>query len=447
MPGMNVAVLGSDGRSHVLAEALDASSGVERVFGLKGTPGIDLLGKGETVGISPTDFDGVRGFMRQENIGLAVVSPEGPLVKGVADVLRASDVLTIGPSKDAARYEGSKIRFQEFCEQNRLPIVEALGIARSPEAARAFVKNHEYSTYVIKGDGLGAGKATGVPESQKKAEEFNEQLLAGDFSNAAADGIVYQRRINVTRPEVSSYALIDKSGNVLPMGFAQDHKRVGEGDTGLNGGGSGAYSDVPKTIFNRLQQERAYEIQRDFVESTLREEVPYEGFSFDGLMLENDTSEGVRLLEKNVRFGDPEAQVIIPRYVRAGVDFLDVFVAAAEDKLDTISLPQQLGEQAVTIALMSEGYPTNNTVTGYEIFGLDQEFDDDISIYHGGTKVDNEGRFFTSGGRVLYVTAFAPTIREAREKALANIGPDNHGIYFEEMQYRSDTAHQAIDAA
>ncbi len=442
MAGMEVAVIGSGGREHVLAEALGESEIVDTVYCLNGNPGVDMLEKGVSVPICSGDIEGIVQFARQEQLDMVVVGPEAPLIAGLADALRANNIQTIGPSKKAAQLEGSKIFFQEFCERNDLPVVPALGIARAPhvaEEARAFVEKYDPSQYVAKADGEAGGKGAGVFDTREEYRAFVDMLLDGGFSDAAARGIVFQEKKPTEDPEVSDYSFWDRNGNFIELPAAQDHKRVGEGDTGLNGGGSGAYSPVPESLWTPARQKAKTENLETFSEASKREGLNYEGFLFEGWM-------GDWKLEDNVRFGDPEAQVVIPRLTRSGLDFAELMMAGAEGRLDQFVLPQLFGEHAMSFCLMAENYP-ETPVTGDEIMGLDREFGDDIRIYHGGTILGDDGKLYTKGGRVLYVTAFGANLVEARNKALGVIGQEDGGIYFRGMQFRRDIGERALRVA
>ncbi len=439
MSGMEVAVIGGGGREHVMSEAFAASEGVKTVYCLPGNPGVDMLGKGTSVPIDATDIDGIVAFARQENLGLVAVGPEAPLIAGLADALRESGIKTIGPSKKAAQLEGSKIFFQEFCERNGLPVQEALAIARNPEDARAFVEANDPLDYVIKADGEAGGKGVGLPKDQNAAREFTEMLLEGGYNNSAARGIVFQKRIPMEVSEVSDYSFFDRKGNFVELPAAQDHKRVGEGDTGLNTGGTGAYSPVPESLYTLDDRKANRDELKRFADASLREGLNYEGFWFRGKM-------GGRDLEGGVRFGDPEAEAVIPRLTRSGLDFAEFMMAGAEARLDSFTMPQLLGEHALTICLMAERYP-GKPAGPDEIFGLDQEYGDDILIHHGGTMLGDDGKFYTNGGRNLYVTAFGSDLLSARNKALGIIGQENGGIYFRGMHFRRDIGQRALDAA
>ncbi len=440
---MEVSVIGSGGREHVLADVLGASDNVSAVHALPGNPGIDMLPKGVSVpNVGVMDFDNIVRYHQEKGIKLAVVGPESPLIGGLADVLRANGILTVGPSRKASQFEGSKIFTNDFNSRHDIPQPKGM-VARNPRSMISRLKQLDANGWVIKADGEAGGKGVGVPDSFEEALEFVNRMVNGDLKKAAATGALWQRRFPLSDPEVSDYWAIDKSGNKLNLGAAQDHKRVGEGDTGKNGGGSGAYSDVPYELYSESHREQSeYDTQR-FIEGAIEDGVDYQGFLFRGLMIHNDIP---NVLEYNIRFGDPEAQVILPRWQRAGVDFHELFMAMAEGKLDQITLPKLTGSAALTICLMAEGYP-GSSPKGDEILGLDKHYDDNVMIYHGGTRRGDDGKLYTNGGRILYVTAFGEDLVDAQGRALWAIGEENNGVHFRGMHFRPDIGARALNAA
>lgn len=439
MAGMEVAVIGSGGREHVLADMIGTSENVDRVYALPGNPGIDALPKGESVpSISAMDIDGIVRHAKEKEVGLVVVGPESPLIAGLGDVLRANGILTVGPSKKAAQFEGSKIFSHYFNERHGIPQPDGDPVT-DPKKAIVYVEEHEPGTYVVKGDGEGGGKAVLVTKDKDEAREFVQELLDGGFGGSGSLGILFQECLPIEAPEVSQYWAIDKNGNKLNLGAAQDHKRVGEGDTGLNGGGSGAYSDVPLSLYSADHRRQSETHTQTFIEGAIEDGVNYEGFLFEGLMIANNVP---NRLEYNIRFGDPEAQVVLPRWQRAGLDFHELFMAMAEGRLDQVALPRLTGSAALTICLMAPDYP-NGSSKGEEIIGLEEDYGDDVMIYHGGTMRGDDGKLYTNGGRIAYVGAHGDDLLDAKTKALTVI----ENIHFKGMKIRTDIGDRALRAS
>lgn len=452
MRGAEVAIVGNGGREATLAHVLDKSPEVKTVYGLNGNPYFDSLEKGFSVGVKPNDTEGILAFARQENLDMIIFGPEAPLIAGAADVLRAEGVRVLGPSQEAARLEGSKIFAQEFNERHGISCPKSLKIARSEYEALAFIDGTDPSKYVIKADGEAGGKGVGVFDTQEEMYQFARHLFGGAFSNAAKNGVVFQER--ATGPEVSSFWLFDKNGNRVNLGYSQDHKRQLNGDKGPNTGGMGAYSPVPESIFGKEQMIQDQIIADQVAAGCFREGMPYEGFLYNGLMITEErvalgsiTHKVAKVIEYNVRFGDPEAEVCLPLLQRAGVDMYEVLDAAVDGKLDEIKLPSQLGEVAVTICLADGGYP-ESTTPGTKIHGLDNKYENAI-VFHAGVKKEDDGSFSTAGGRLVYASGFGENYDEAYANAEAVFAdePDGSGVYVEGAQRRSDIAHQARTAA
>lgn len=450
MRGAEVAIVGNGGREATLAHVLNESPQVKHVYGLNGNPYFDSLEKGFSVGVKPNDTEGILAFARQENLDMVIFGPEAPLIAGAADALRAEGVRVLGPSQKAARLEGGKIFAQEFNARHNISSPTALAIARTEYEALSFVDATDPLRYVIKADGEAGGKGVGVFDTQKEMFRFTRELFGGAFNNAAKDGVVFQAR--ETGPEVSSFWLIDKNGNRVNLGYSQDHKRQLVGDKGKNTGGMGAYSPVPENIFDHKLKTQDQIIADQVIGGCYEENMPYEGFLYNGLMITEERMglsaiiKIAKVIEYNIRFGDPEAEVCLPLLQRAGVDMYEVLDAAVDGKLDQIELPSQLGEVAVTICLADGGYP-DSTTPGTEIHGLDNEYENAIVFHAGVAKEDN--KYYTAGGRVVYATGFGKDHDDAYENAESAIGdaPNGNGVYFDGMQWRNDIAGQARTAA
>lgn len=442
-----VGVVGGGAREHVLADTIAQHNDVQTVYGFPGNPAFDdMVPGGESVGIPVSDHDGIVSFARQEGVGFMVIGPETPLIAGLADHLRVEGIKTMGPSADGARFEGSKIFTHNFNRDNN--ILQPRGIVkRGARELMNWVTANSPRNYVMKADGEAAGKGVGLPDSYEEALEFANRLINGDLKEAAARGVLLQERIDIIRPEVSAYTLIDCNRNFIELGAAQDHKRQLDGDGGPNTGGMGAYSPVPGDIYgehNRQQQTANIE---KFVAGLDKDNIDFDGALFSGLMLDqiDDGNHGEhhinKVLEYNVRFGDPEAQVVLPQY---GGYLLELLLATAEGRLDQMQAPAVSALAHVCIVLCAENYP-DSSPSGIKIQGLDKDIDPEkASVYMAGVKKEGE-EYVTAGGRVVSVVGHGATHEEARANAEATIGED--GIHWPGMRNRSDIAHQAIKSA
>ena len=396
---MNVLLIGSGGREHALAWKLAASPLLTRLYAAPGNPGIAR--EAECVSLDIADHDAVVAFCHEKAIGLVVVGPEAPLVDGIADALRAAGIKVFGPSKAAAMLEGSKGFMKDLCARMGIPTA---GYARfsEAEAARAHVRSTG-APVVVKADGLAAGKGVTVAMTVDEALAAVDACFDGAFGGAGSELVVEEC---LEGEEASFFCLCDGT-TALPFGTAQDHKRVGEGDTGPNTGGMGAYS--PAAI---MTPETTARVMREIVEPTMRGMAemgaPFSGVLFAGLML---TSEGPKLIEHNVRFGDPECQVLM---MRLKDDLLVLLEAAADGQLGHMSVRWR-DEAALTVVMAAKGYP-GTPEKGSVISGLDAAAGDGVEIFHAGT-AEKDGALVANGGRVLNVTAIGRTVGEARDRA------------------------------
>lgn len=401
---MNILLIGSGGREHALAWAISASPLCDRLYIAPGNPGTAQCG--ENILLDLANHGAVGDFCRLHGIGLVVVGPEGPLVDGLADSLIAAGIKTFGPSKEAARLEGSKAFTKELCAECGIPTA---GFARFTDAAaaKAYVAR-QGAPLVIKADGLAAGKGVVMAETAAQAEAAIEMMFAGGFGAAGAEIVIEEWMIG---EEASFFALCDGS-HALALASAQDHKRVGDGDTGPNTGGMGAYSPAP--VITKAMQERVMaEIIRPTLAGMARRGTPFKGVLFAGLMI---TAEGPKLIEYNVRFGDPECEVLMPR-LRS--DIVPALLACCDGVLGNLDL-RWSDAVALTVVMAAKGYP-DSPQTGSVIKGLEKaEALEDVLVFHAGTK-QSATDLVASGGRVLNIVGLGKTVSEAQAKAYRGV--------------------------
>jgi phosphoribosylamine--glycine ligase len=417
---MRVLVVGAGGREHALAWRLARDPAVQKLFVAPGNAGVAR--EAECVRVAPDDAAGMLAFVERERIDLTVVGPEGPLVAGLADRLAERGHPVFGPSSGAARLEGSKAWAKDLCERYGIPAAGGLSAGSMSEALGAL--DAFGPPYVVKADGLAAGKGVVITEERDEAVRALERaLVEEEFGDAGSTVLVEE---HLTGREVSAFALAD-GRTALPLAFAQDFKRVGDDDAGPNTGGMGAYSPVPF-----VDDATAERIRIDVVEPTIRamadEGVPYRGVLYAGMML---TDAGPRVLEFNCRFGDPETQALMPRLASEPAG---LFLACARGELPSRRVDLRPGA-CVTVVLASGGYP-GAYETGFEIEGLEAaERVGGATVFHSGT-AERRGRVVTAGGRVLSVSATGSSIAEARDRAYDASGR----VSFEGMRYRADIA-------
>lgn len=425
---MNILLLGSGGREHALAWKLTQSKQCDQLFIAPGNAGTALCGK--NVEIKATDFDAVKKFVLEQTIGLVVVGPEEPLVKGIVDFFRKDDalknVVIIGPSQYGAQLEGSKAFAKKFMEKYNIPTAAYKEFDKNSYAEGvAYLKQHPLPI-VLKADGLAAGKGVLICQSNLEAvAEFELMLQQNKFGDAGNKVVVEAFLDGI---ELSVFILTDgKEYVVLPE--AKDYKRIGEKDSGLNTGGMGAVSPVPfaDTAFMKKVEDR---IIRPTVEGLKSENIDYKGFIFIGLIKVGDEP---MVIEYNCRMGDPETEVVMPRLK---TDLVDLLLAADSGKLRTVKVEQD-SRAACTVMAVSGGYP-GNYEKGFVISGLDQELPADSLIFHAGTGLSVTGDVVTSGGRVLCVTSFGNNISVAVSQSRNVL---NH-IDFEGMYYRRDIGYE-----
>jgi phosphoribosylamine--glycine ligase len=403
---VKVMVIGGGGREHALCWALAASPLCDELYCAPGNPGIATLG--ECVEVKADDVEGILTFVQARDIDFVVVGPEQPLVMGLVDRLEQAGIRAFGPTAAAAVLEGSKGFTKDLCAKYGIPTA-AYRRFEDATAARAWVRERGRGC-VVKADGLAAGKGVIICETAAEAEAaIGEMMEDGAFGEAGAEVVIEDLLIG---EEASFFALSD-GRNVVPLASAQDHKRVGDGDIGPNTGGMGAYSPAP-VMTPELEAQVMERIIRPTVEGMAAEGKPYRGVLYAGLMI---SAEGPQLIEYNVRFGDPECQVLM---LRLQSDLLPALVAACDGVLDAFDLRWR-PEAAITVVMAAKGYP-GAYEKGSEIVGLDRAgADPDVTIFHAGTSAAN-GRLLATGGRVLNVCATGANVTEAQARAYAAIG-------------------------
>ncbi len=415
---MNILLIGSGGREHALAWKLLQSASfdpsTDTLYAAPGNPGI--AAHGTLVTLSVTDHAAVIAFCQAKMIGLVVIGPEAPLVDGLADSVRAAGVPVFGPSAKAAQLEGSKGFTKDMCSRAGIPTA---GYARHHTLAAARADLARFGLpVVIKADGLAAGKGVVIADTTADAEAALDMMFDGAFGDAGAEVVLEEF---MTGEEVSYFALTDGT-TVVPFGSAQDHKRVGDGDTGPNTGGMGAYS--PASILTKVLENKVLaEIIRPTVQAMAAAGTPYSGVLYAGLML---TASGPKLIEYNARFGDPECQVLMMRFKG---DLVALLNAVAAGTLAQAAKPDFEDTVALTIVMAAQGYPDAPEKGGSVTIGDVA----DAVVFHAGTAIV-DGRLVASGGRVLSVTAAGKTATDARDHAYRALD----GIVFPTGFYRND---------
>lgn len=397
---MNILVIGSGGREHALVWKISMSPLVDKIFVAPGNGGMSDLA--QCVPLDETSHDAVVKFCRDKNIGFVVVGPEAPLVAGLVDRLEKENIPAFGPSAYAAQLEGSKGFTKDICAKYNIPTA-AYGRFRDAAEAKDFVRK-KGSPIVIKADGLAAGKGVIIAENEQQAFAAIDDILGGQFGAAGAELVVEEFLVG---EEASFFALCD-GDNILPLATAQDHKRVGEGDTGLNTGGMGAYSPAP-VMTEEMTARTINEIILPTVRGMKQEGHPFKGVFFAGLMI---TDKGPELIEYNVRFGDPECQVLM---MRLKSDIMPALLACAQGNVDKIEMTWH-DQPALSVVMAAKGYPESYK-KHTEIKNLGPAGQDkDTYIFHAGTKCE-EGKIFAAGGRVLNITAMGENVEIAQRKA------------------------------
>ncbi|HYV58537.1 MAG TPA: phosphoribosylamine--glycine ligase [Acidimicrobiia bacterium] len=428
---MRALVLGGDGRAHALAWALDNSASVDEVVAGPGNPGIAAMGK-RCVPVRANDPADVVRLAGDVEADMVVVSAEEPLVHGVADALRSHGTLVFGPGADGARLEGSKAWMKAVLSEAGVPTARHAAFTADQESEALNFLERLPGLYVVKTDGLAGGKGVTVTESIGEARDAVRAYLSGRaFGDAGRTCVIEEGLIG---PELSLLVVCNGTMEGRPLAPAQDFKRIGDGDRGPNTGGMGAYSPVPVA-----GAEVVAEVMERAVTPTLHalaaRDITYRGVLYAGLML---TPDGVKVLEYNVRFGDPEAQAVLPR-LASDVGQLCWAAASGRAEIET----KFRDDACVTVVLATEGYPASPR-KGDVIEGIDDaEQLPGVTVFHAGTKQADGGRLLTAGGRVLDVTAVAPTLGAARDRAYEAAGR----ITWRGVQYRRDIAAAAVESS
>ena len=424
---MKILVIGNGGREHALAWRLKHSPRVDEVIVAPGNAGTAREPGVRNAAVAADDIDSLLRLAREEHVELTVVGPEVPLVKGVVDKFRAAGLRIFGPQAAAAQLEGSKAFAKDFLRRHAIPTAR-YAVFTELHPALAYVREHG-APIVIKADGLAAGKGVVVALTLADAElALHDMLGAHAFGDASARVVIEE----FLDGEEASYIVMSDGRHALPMASSQDHKRRDDNDLGPNTGGMGAYSPAP--VVTPAVEQR---ILREVIEPTLRgmaaEGAPFVGFLYAGLMI--DPSGAPKVIEFNVRFGDPETQPIM---LRLESDLVELIEAALDGRLDRVHAAWD-PRPAIGVVAAAGGYP-GKVSSGDAITGLDAALDADVKVFHAGTRLEADGRVVTAGGRVLTVCALGADIAAAREQAYAAL----RGIHFDGGFHRRDIAHRAL---
>jgi len=422
---MNILLLGAGGREHALAWKLAQSPLLGNLYAAPGNPGI--AEHAHLVALDLADHAAVVTFCEANRIGLVVIGPEGPLVDGLGDPLRGAGFSVFGPSRAAAQLEGSKGFTKDLCARAGIPTAGYVRTKTEAEARAALARFG--APVVIKADGLAAGKGVVVAMTMAEAEAAVVDMFTGSFGDAGAEVVIEEF---MEGEEASFFALTDGS-TIVPLGSAQDHKRVGDGDTGPNTGGMGAYSPA-RVLTPELETQVMAQIIGPTVKAMANEGMPYSGVLYAGLML---TAAGPKLIEYNARFGDPECQVLM---MRLESDLVEMLSACADNRLAACPAPVFSHDPALTVVMAADGYP-GTPKKGARIDGIPAAEALGAKVFHAGTALGMDGVLTANGGRVLNVTARGKTVREARDAAYAAVKVVN----FPDGFCRSDIGRREIE--
>ena len=424
---MNILLVGSGGREHALAWKIAASPLVKRLVAAPGNPG--MAAQCELRNLAATDVEGLVALAREIAADLVVIGPESAVAAGLGDALQAAGIACFGPTAQAGQLESSKAFTKAFCDRYGLP-TSAYAICESAADAKAALDRFD-PPYVIKADGLAAGKGVVIASERAEAEAAIEDAFGGRFGAAGARVVIE----DFLEGEIGSlFALCDGKTSMV-FGWAQDHKRVFDGEQGPNTGGMGTYSPAPVFTPELVEQVRTRLVEPTFA-GIADDGAPYRGVLFVELMA---TKQGPKLVEFNVRFGDPECQVLM---LRLESDLVPYLVACATGRLAQMPAPVWRDDAAVCVVLAAKGYP-GTPAAGGAIHGADADFGPDAAVFHAGTKLDEAGVLRAAGGRVLNVCARAPTLREAKAKAYAAVAK----IDFADGFCRTDIGWRALERA
>ena len=422
---MNILIIGGGGREHALAWKAAQSPRVDKVYVAPGNAGTAREVGLENVAIAADDVDGLLRFAQAHDIGLTIVGPEAPLVKGVVDAFQAAGLRCFGPSRAAAELEGSKAFTKDFLARHGIPTA-AYGNFTDLDAAIAYIRE-QGALIVVKADGLAAGKGVILAQTEEEAIAACRDMLAGNAFGSAGHRVVIEEFL---QGEEASFIVMADGEHILPLATSQDHKARNDGDTGPNTGGMGAYSPAP-VVTEAMHRRIMDEVIRPTVRGMAADGIPYTGFLYAGIMI---SPAGVpKVLEFNVRFGDPETQPIL---MRLQSDLVELCEAALDRRLDQVTAEWD-PRVALGVVLAAGGYPADYR-QGDAISGLDADLPD-TKVFHAGTR-EADGQVVTSGGRVLCVCALGATVGEAQARAYERV----RGIHWDGLYYRTDIGHRAI---
>ncbi|MGI6407372.1 MAG: phosphoribosylamine--glycine ligase [Thiopseudomonas sp.] len=426
---MNILIIGNGGREHALAWKIAQDPRVETVFVAPGNAGTATEAKCKNVAIQVTEIDALAEFAKANQVELTIVGPEAPLVQGVVDKFRAAGLSIFGPTAKAAQLEGSKAFTKDFLARHKIPTA---GYANFTDADQALAYVREKGApIVVKADGLAAGKGVIVAMTLQEAEDAITDMLSGNAFGDAGSRVVIEDFLD--GEEASFIVMVDAAGNVLPMATSQDHKRVGDADTGPNTGGMGAYSPAPVVtpeVYQRVLDEIIYPTVRGMA----AEGNVYTGFLYAGLMI--DKAGNPQIIEYNCRFGDPETQPILLRLESSLVLLVEAAMAEALDKVEAQWDPRP----SLGVVMASGGYPADDYLKGQVISGLDAAAKLDGKVFHAGTSLQGD-TIINTGGRVLCATALGDTVAEAQANAYALAKP----ISWKGCFYRKDIGYRAVE--
>ncbi|MEL6686760.1 MAG: phosphoribosylamine--glycine ligase [Pseudomonadota bacterium] len=424
---MRILLIGSGGREHALAWKLAQSKKVTELTVAPGNAGIAAIAN--IADVKADDVLGIIALAQRGEYDLVVVGPEQPLALGVVDALKTRGIRVFGPSQAAAQLESSKAFTKDLCDRYDIPTAR-YGVFTDANDAKAYLKTMS-APYVLKADGLAAGKGVVIPETLEDAEAELDEFFSGKFGDASSTVLIEEF---MQGQEASFFAICDGK-TALPLIAAQDHKRAFDGDKGPNTGGMGAYSPAP-VFTDKVFEQTMSRIIKPTIDGMTKDGTPFTGILFAGLMI---TDEGPKLIEYNVRFGDPECQVVMRRMQS---DLLDLMLAAEAGELDQCQPPAWFTDPVVNVVLAAKGYP-GSYEKGTIIEGVDQaNARDDVVVFHAGTRRGrNCGKLKANGGRVLNITASGATLRDAVDLAYSVIEDD---IDWRDMQFRKDIAAKAL---
>jgi len=423
----NILVIGNGGREHALAWKIAQSPKVEKVFVAPGNAGTQLEEKLENVAIDAEDISSLLKFAQENTIELSIVGPEVPLVKGIVDIFTAAGLKCFGPSKAAAQLEGSKAFTKDFLDRHHIPTAY-YGNFTDIDEAIAYIHQHG-APIVVKADGLAAGKGVILAQTEDEAIAAVKDMLAGNAFGEAGHRVVIEEFLS---GEEASFICMVDGEHILPMASSQDHKARDNGDKGPNTGGMGAYSPAP-VVTAEMHDRIMQMVIEPTVKGMAEEGHPFTGFLYAGVMIDTD---GIpKVLEYNVRFGDPETQPIM---MRLKSDLVELIEAALDDRLDQTTIEWD-PRAALGVVMAAGGYP-DSYQKGDAIHGLDATFSHDCKVFHAGTTTD-DGKIVTNGGRVLCVVGLGETVSEAQTKAYECL----HQIDWKDAYFRTDIGYRAIE--